>query len=93
MEEDGRQNFENMCYCIDTDTIRDVETEAGKFCRRTDILNLTEEEIKEFDLRNLYLKHLKRNIEFRAPKFGYEYKVVLEDVYGYKPNNHLKLIK
>ena len=92
MEDDGRQNFENMCYCIDRETQRDVEIDSGKFCLRTDVFDISEEEAKEFDLRNLYLRHLKRNVKHRAPQFGYEYKYVLEDVYGYKPKNHLKLI-
>ena len=66
MEDDGRQNFENMCYCIDRETQRDVEIDSGKFCLRTDVFDISEEEAKEFDLRNLYLKHLKRNIKYRT---------------------------
>ena len=88
----GMESFEDMLYCIDMDTRRDVEISASKFCEAMNKLNpkLNEEST---DLKDIYLKHLKKNIRFRARTFGFDVKHVEEEVYGLKPEKHLKLVE
>tara|TARA_R100001086_G_scaffold235307_1_gene158150 strand:+ start:220 stop:516 length:297 start_codon:yes stop_codon:yes gene_type:complete len=88
----GMESFEDMLYCIDMDTRRDVEISASKFCQSMSRLT-PQLDGESTDLKDIYLKHLKRNIRFRAKTFGFEVIHVEEEVYGLKPEKHLKLVK
>jgi hypothetical protein len=91
-QDGGRESFEDMLYCIDMDTRRDVEVTAGKFCQSMGRLN-HKLDGESTDLKDIYLKHLKRNIKFRAKTFGFEVEHVEQEVYGLKPERHLKLVE